>query len=107
MNIEHATLAFLIALFVAAEAFRIIRGTRGVILSVRDEGLAAAMSVMTVKVKLKGGAEIDAELNSCTACMGMLKVGDEVRVSPTRDGYVVDLPWMRRGDCRTASGGCS
>ena len=107
MNIEHATLVFLITLFVAAEVFRIMRGTRGVIMSVHDGGLAAAMSVMTVKVRLKDGAEVDADLNSCTACMGRLKVGDEVRVSPTRDGYVVDLPWMRRGDCRGTSGACS
>jgi hypothetical protein len=107
MNIENATLVFLIALFVAAEVFRIIRGSRGVIVSVQDEGLAAAMSVMSVRVKLKDGAEINADLNSCTACMGRLKVGDEVRVSPTREGYVVDLPWIRRGDCQGVSGGCS
>ncbi len=38
--------------------------------------------MMSVKVRMKDGAEIDADLNSCTACMGRLKVGDEVRVSP-------------------------
>jgi hypothetical protein len=106
MNIEHVTMVFLIAVFVAAEVLRIKRGSRGIIVSMRDGGLAAAVSVMSVKVRLKDGAEIEADLNPCTACMGRLKVGDEVRISPTRDGYVVDLPWIRRGDCQSDSGGC-
>ncbi|HMK36049.1 MAG TPA: hypothetical protein VK463_13335 [Desulfomonilaceae bacterium] len=107
MNWESATLLFLIALFAAAEMYRLVRGTRGVITSVSEAGLLAAASVMTVKVKLKGGDEIDADLNCCTACIGRLKVGDEVRVCPTRDGYVVDLPWTRRSSSRDLSGACS
>lgn len=100
MNIEHLTIVFLIGIFVAAEIYRAARGTRGAIVALNDSGFGEFLPVMSVKVRLDHGGVIDASLNCCTACLGRLRIGDEVRVSSSRDGYVVDLPWFRRGHCR-------
>lgn len=100
MSLETATFLFLVAAFVAAEIYRMKRGLRGIIIAAHDEGFGhLLLPVMTVKVKLQGGDEIDARLNCCTACLGRLQVGDEVRVVDSRDGYVIDLPWRRRSHC--------
>ncbi len=100
MNIEHATVIFLVMVFAAAEIFRLMRGSRGVIVCEEDGGFpGVALPVTTVKVKLESGDEVAASMNCCTACLGRLKIGDEVRVSHSQDGYVVDLPWFRRRSC--------
>lgn len=96
MDLEQATIIFLVSVFIIAEIFRIFRGTRGVITAFDDAGLAALLPVNSVRIKLHNGREIQAKLNCCTACLGRLKVGDEVRVTDTKDGYVVDLPWFRK-----------
>ncbi len=101
MNIEHLTIIFLIGIFVAAEIYRATRGTRGSIVALNDSGLGELLPVMSVKIRLDRGEVIDASLNCCTACLGRLRIGDEVRVSSSRDGYVVDLPWFRRRNCRS------
>jgi hypothetical protein len=105
MDIEQATIVFLVLIFAAAEIFRFMRGRRGVIVCEEDAGFPGiALPVTTVKVKLESGDEVTASMNCCTACLGRLKVGDEVRVSNSRDGYVVDLPWFsRRSSHRRAS----
>jgi hypothetical protein len=96
-TLEQATLLFLVMIFLAAEVFRIARGTRGVLLSLTDPShdLASA-TLITATVKLPDGTVIDAGLNYCTACMGRLRVGDEVRVTNSREGYILDLPWFQR-----------
>jgi len=36
-----------------------------------------------------------------------LRIGDQVRVSNSKDGYVVDLLWSRQAGCKAAgSTGC-
>lgn len=98
--IEYATVIFLIVVFVAAEIYRSTRGVRGVISSVRDVGIDPILLPVTpVNVRLESGDEITANLNCCTACLGRLKIGDQVRVSKSKDGYVVDLPWVRNRGC--------
>jgi hypothetical protein len=102
MNIEHITLAFLVIVFAAAEVYRLMRGSRGVIVREEDGGFPGiALPVTTVRVRLETGDEVAASMNCCTACLGRLKIGDEVRVSHSRDGYVVDLPWFRRRSCHS------
>jgi hypothetical protein len=102
MNIEHATIIFLVIVFAAAEIFRLMRGRRGVIVCEEDCGLPGiALPVTKVRVKLESGDEVAASMNCCTACLGRLKIGDEVRVSHSREGYVVDLPWFRRRSCHS------
>ena len=102
MNIEQATLVFLVIVFAAAEIFRFMRGRRGVIVCEEDAGLPGiALPVTAVRVKLESGDEVTASMNCCTACLGRLKVGDEVRVSNSRDGYLVDLPWFSRRSCHS------
>lgn len=96
MDLEQATIIFLILVFVAAELYRCIRGRRGVIVSFHDLGpFSAILPVLAVSVRLQDGQEVTAQLNGCTACLGRLKVGDEIRISNSSDGYVVDLPWFR------------
>ncbi|MEW6531753.1 MAG: hypothetical protein AB1473_13025 [Thermodesulfobacteriota bacterium] len=96
MSIEHATIFFLIAVFIIAEVYRIRRGRRGIIVSANGSHLAGvALPVFQVEVELRDGRRVNAAANCCTACLGQLKVGDEVVVTSSRDGYVVDLPWMR------------
>jgi len=100
MNLEYATLLFLIGLFIAAEVYRARRGVRGVIVGMNNDELGLLVSpVITVRVRLRHGEEINAGMNCCTACLGNLGIGDEVRVSDSRDGFVVDLPWFRSRSC--------
>jgi len=95
--LEQITLVFLVMVFAAAEIYRARRSLRGVIVAVQNDGLSSVlMPVFNVRVRLKDGEEVTAAVNCCTACLGRFKVGDEVRVANTRDGYVVDLPWFRR-----------
>lgn len=100
MTLEHATLAILLALFIAAEVYRYTRGVPGVIVSQNDFGLP--LPVSSVEVRLSGGQIVTASLNCCTACLGHLRIGDEVRVTHSKDGYVVDLPWSRTTRCQAA-----
>jgi hypothetical protein len=101
MNLEYLTLLFLVSVFVVAEVYRAARSLRGVIVSADDCSLGPiALPVMTVRVRLESGKEVSAKLNCCTACLGRLDVGDEVRIADSRDGYVIDLPWFRKKRCR-------
>ena len=69
----------------------------GVILSMNDVGSdLVTLPSTTATVKLQDGNEINATLDCCTVCIGQLKVGDEVRVTDSRSGYVIDLPWFRQ-----------
>jgi len=99
MNLEHATLIFLIALFAFAELYHVARGKRGFIKDVHDPALAHFLPAMQVTVELSKGREVVATLSGCTACLGGLQVGDEVLVRSSRDGYVIDLPWFRKHKC--------
>ncbi len=105
MNLETATIVFLVAVFVAAEIWRVLRGQSGVIVSAHEDGLGFAMLGMgTVDVRLESGEQVSASVNCCTACLGRLQIGDQVRVTSSKEGYVVDLPWVRRRVCREDSG---
>lgn len=97
MNLEYATTLILFVLFVAAEIYRLKRGRPGVIVSMNDSEIP--LPVSTVTVRLRAGDVVTAQLNCCTACLGRLEVGDEVRVGASREGYVVDLPWFGRRQC--------
>ena len=103
--IEYATVIFLILFFVAAEIYRSTRGVRGVIASVKDIGIDPILLPVTpVNVMLENGEEITANVNCCTACLGRLQVGDRVRVSRSKEGYVVDLPWIQNMNCSGPGG---
>ncbi len=108
MTLEYATLLFLIIVVGAAEIYRLKRGSRGVIVAVNDSGLPAfVLPSMDVQVRLPNGEEIAAKANSCTACLGQLKIGDEVSVFKGRDGYAVDLLWLRsRSSLNSRLPGC-
>jgi hypothetical protein len=107
MTLENATLIFLVLIFVAAEILRSVRSRPGVIVSVEEGYLGPVLlPLMKVNVRLERGDEVSASLNCCTLCLGHLKLGDEVRVSPSREGYVVDLPWFRSGKCRDTGKAC-
>ena len=100
MTLELATVLFLVAVFLMAEIYRMKRQRRGLIVGLHDSGMSLiVLPEVTVQVRLDDGTEVPAKLNCCTACLGRLTVGDEVRVSDTRDGWVVSLPWLRTGAC--------
>jgi hypothetical protein len=102
MTLEFLTVAFLVAVFVAAEIWRGVSGKRGVIVSMNDDGLSfAAMGVGSVDVRLESGEQVTASVNCCTACLGRLRIGDPVRVCHSKEGYVADLPWLRGRRCDT------
>lgn len=98
MDLEYVTLIFLVAVFLAAEAYRMVRGKRGVVLSV-DEGRVgeAALVGVTALILLDNGSKIKADIPACTVCIGRLGVGTEVRVTQSERGHCVDIPWCRRG----------
>lgn len=99
-GLEYLTLLFLVALFVAAEVYRMRSGRRGVLLAADDPiDSPAPLPVTHVRVMLDDNSEVAASLNCCTACIGRLNVGDEVRVAETKDGWVVDLAWFRSSGC--------
>lgn len=100
MSLEHITLAFLVVFFIAVEIWRIWRGRHGVIVAVSDDSdFPIPLPVTSVQVRLEDGTEVKANMNCCTACLGRLQIGDQVKVSQSRDGWVVDLPWFRKSTC--------
>jgi hypothetical protein len=107
MTLDHATLIFLVLVFVAAEIYRLRRGQPAIIVSVGESSFGPVpLPVMQVDVRLSGGAQVSASLDCCTACLGRLKVGDEVRVYRAREGYKVALPWIRSGTAATCESQC-
>jgi hypothetical protein len=104
-NIEFVTLVFLVGMFLAAEVYRFRRGRPGVI--VAAEASLIPLPVQQVRVRTAEGEEVTAAVDCCTACLGRLQVGDEVRVSAGRDGHVIHLPWIRGSACRVTQGGRS
>ncbi len=102
MTLEQWTLLFLVAVFVAAEIRRIRMGTRGSIVGPADTAHPALSFVLTsVIVRLEDGREVTARMDCCTACLGKLAVGDEIRVIPSSKGWSVGLPWLTK--CRSFS----
>ncbi|MDD3472969.1 MAG: hypothetical protein PHS86_09310 [Syntrophaceae bacterium] len=95
MDIETLTLIFLIILFLVAEYYRATRSRRGTIVSFEESELGFLINpILTARVQLENGKFVQASVNSCTACMGRLCVGSEVRVYNSSDGYILDVPWL-------------
>jgi hypothetical protein len=106
MSLEYITLLFLFVVFVMAEVYRIKRGSRGVIISVNDYGLPSiVLPAIQLQVRLADGQHVTATASCCVACLGRLKIGDEVRVCRLKDGYTADLLWFkgREGTLQKAS----
>jgi hypothetical protein len=98
MTLDHATLIFLVLVFVAAEVYRSLRQEAGVIVSVGNTSLGPVpLPLVAINVRLQSGCEVSANLDCCTACLGRLDVGDEVRVFRSNEGYKVALPWFGSG----------
>ena len=50
------------------------------------------------KVQMQSGEIVDAEIMSCTLCLGNFQVGDRVFVCQNQDKYIVSLPlFMKMG----------
>ena len=105
---EWATFLFLIAFFFCAEAYQIIRRKEGHIVSFYDPLVPLADLLGTkAKVQMKSGEIVDAEILSCTLCLGNFQVGDRVFVCKNQDKYVVSLPLFmkmgrKKGSCYKA-----
>ena len=100
MSLEYITLFFLFVFFVAAEVYRIKRGCKGVILAINDYGLPSiVLPAVQLQVRLTDGQDVTATASCCVACLGRLKIGDQVRVCRSKDGYTADLLWLQIHDC--------
>lgn len=110
IDIEQITLFFLIAVFILAEIYRARRSVRGVVISVENSSPQNFLGeIKTAIVKLNSGREITATLTSCSACLGKIDVGSEVKVFNSSNGYVIDPVWFRsRKQCALSGqlGGC-
>ncbi|MFH0960018.1 MAG: hypothetical protein V1897_15100 [Pseudomonadota bacterium] len=96
MDIEQITLLFLIAIFALAEIYRARRSVRGVVISLEDSGpLNFLGEVRTVVVRLSSGKNVEAKMTSCTACLGNIELGSEVKIYRSSEGYQVDPIWVR------------
>lgn len=101
VGLEHITLIFLVCLYATAEIYRVARSHRAIVTALHDTGVPLVpMLEQSVTVRLADGREIRAKMNCCTACLGNIGLGDEVRVSESRDGWCVHLPWFNRRSCR-------
>lgn len=97
MDLETVTLIFLLVVFLTAEIYRARRSSRGIIVGFDDSDLGLLVSpVLTARVRLEDGSIIQADVNSCTACMGRLTVGTQVRIFNSSNGYMVDTPWFQQ-----------
>lgn len=96
MNLENLTLIFLIAVFLAAEIYRTRRSVRGIVTFIEDFGPQNFLGeIRTATVKLYSGQEVSAKLTSCSACIGKIGIGSEVKVFKSSEGYMVDPVWFR------------
>lgn len=100
MALEYATTLFLVGIFIMAEVYRLRRGRVGVLVGVKDSGLPLlGLPATEYAVRLDDGTVVAATASCCTACMGRFELGDRVKVAKNRDGYVIDLPWVRGKGC--------
>lgn len=110
MDIEQITLFFLIAVFILAEIHRARRSVRGIVIYVENTSPQNFLGeIKTAIVRLNSGSEVRATLTSCSACLGKIDVGSEVKVFNSANGYVIDPVWLRSGkQCAVSGhrGGC-
>ncbi len=99
MNIELVTTIFLVSVFICAEFYRIYRGKAGTVVAYIEGYPGTELLITKVRIELAGGETVTADLNACTACLGRIGIGTEVRVTESREGYAVHLPWFRTGRC--------
>lgn len=99
MDWENATLIFLIAVFLMAELYRTRRSVRGMVISIDECGPQNFLGeIRTAIVRLSSGRDIEAKLTSCSACIGKIGIGSEVKVFKSSDGYMIDPIWFRSKD---------
>lgn len=84
----------LVIFFIAVEIYRAKFFVKGVIVEFcpLELGIEEFISIR-MKVQLKNGGIVEAEVSHCTMCMGHLAVGDEVALSRKDDRYLVNLPF--------------
>jgi len=96
MDIEQITLLFLIAIFALAEIYRARRSVRGIVISLEEPGPFNFFGEFrTAVVRLSSGKKVEAKMTSCTACLGKIELGSEVKIYSASDGYQIDPVWFR------------
>ena len=96
MDIEQITLLFLIAIFALAEIYRARRSVRGIVISLEEPGPFNFFGEFrTAVVRLSSGRKVEAKMTSCTACLGKIELGSEVKIYSASDGYQIDPVWIR------------
>lgn len=93
-SLELMTVLFLVGFFLYVEIRQWVGRRQGVIVGVIGSPLPLANLLGSeVRVRMDDGELITAVVPACTQCMGRLRVGDDVHVVSTGDGYSVKLPF--------------
>ena len=105
---EWLTFIFLIAFFLSVEIYQVLRRRQGRLLSIYSPDIPLGdLFGARARVQMSNGEIVDAEILSCTLCMGRFEVGDTLYVCKDKDKYVVSLPFFskkrdsRRGLCNS------
>lgn len=95
---EWVTFLFLVLFFLSAEVYHMLRRREGGLVSFCGPDIPLGDLLGTrAKIRMKDGEVVDAEMSSCTLCLGKFEVGDRVYVCKNRDKYVVSLPLFMKG----------
>ncbi len=73
---------------------RVLRGT--ILEAVPAPVPLAGLLATDFAVRLDDGREVTARASGCVQCLAQLARGSRVALLPSRDGYVITLPWLRR-----------
>ncbi len=106
MSLEGLTLCFLLFVFLAVEIYVAKRGLDGTIVSFADEGALTKFADRKVRVRLKNGSEVLAQVSGCTACMSRFVPGDPVVLVRHSGGYTVTVPWLEPRCTKSEEGRC-
>ena len=96
-SLTFYTFIGLVIFYVTIEIYRTKFFIKGVIVEFCSSDLGIEEFILSnLKVQLKNGQVVEAEVSQCTMCMGHLAVGDEVSLFKKDERYIVNLPFNRK-----------
>ena len=92
---EWLTFIFLIVFFLSVEIYQVLRRRKGRLISIYSPDIPLGdLLGARARVQMTDGKIVDAEIFSCTLCMGRFEIGDNIYVCKDKDDYVVSLPYF-------------
>lgn len=87
------TFIALIIFFAVVEVYKSKTYIKGMIVDFCHSDIGVEKLITSrIKVKLENSQIVEAEAMSCTMCLGHFAVGDEVKLTKSKDKYIVNLP---------------